>query len=776
MQARRYRSALQACTALAVLSLSTEALAQEAATGAAPTGEATTLQPVVVKGKRVRPSLVSDTPLASRTEAETIRKKEITDVKDLGKTTELGVEYVESRAGAAGGMYLRGMGGPRIATLIDDIPIPYLETLTRNGSQSPTTDISDSSNSFDFASLSAVDVVRGADSSRVGGAMAGVLSMRTLEPDDIIPEGRDWGVVTKTGYDSADRSGSGSIAAARRLGDTSVLFQGSLKRGDELNNRGSNDVIGSLRTKPNPTDTKQNSLLLKVRQDVEGGHRIGLTAERFVRDYDIDLKSLQNGTTLRPGYYWGFEDTQRERVSFDYDYVAPETGGLIDAAKLTLYWQRLIKDSGSNATRFENGTSSARSWVYDRENETRESSFGLTGGTVSEFETDTLSHSVRIGGNLDVFQYEQFVTAIGGASFGTSTTSSSQADVPNVDGTRFGLFVEDAITFGDSGFTLTPGLRFDWHRYEPQKNAGFDANTGIGRFGFPDAHDGARLSPKLLASYQATSDLKLFAQWSMTNRAPTVTELYSNYTNIAGGYTVLGNTVLKSETGNGFEVGADYEADSLKAKLTLFHNRYRNYIDSVAYFTNDYPAGYYPTAGFLYNTWRNRANVHISGVELSGRKEFANGFFAHGSLVYNYGKDADTGEFLRTVAPVKSILGVGYEQEDWGVDLSTILSARMREDGTQYELPGTAYQTSYETFDAPGYGIVNLTGWWEPEQTEGLRIQAGFYNVFNKKYWNAVGVRDIRTSGSGASGGTNLPIDAYTEAGRSFKISITKKF
>lgn len=137
MQAWRSRSALLACTALAVLSLSADAFAQDAASGAAATGDSTALQPIVVKGKRVvKPGILGNTPLASETSAETIREKEIASVKDLGNTTEPGVDYVESRPGAAGGMFIRGMGGARIATLIDDIPIPYLETLTRTGGAS----------------------------------------------------------------------------------------------------------------------------------------------------------------------------------------------------------------------------------------------------------------------------------------------------------------------------------------------------------------------------------------------------------------------------------------------------------------------------------------------------------------------------------------------------------------------------------------------------------------------------------------------------------------
>lgn len=254
----------------------------------------------------------------------------------------------------------------------------------------------------------------------------------------------------------------------------------------------------------------------------------------------------------------------------------------------------------------------------------------------------------------------------------------------------------------------------------------------------------------------------------MAYRPPTINEAYINFTNANGGYANVGNPNLKPETGNGFEIGANYAATDLSGSLTLFHNQYKNFIDVYRTTTTAVTTPGVGTPGMLI-TWRNRDKVEISGVEAKARKDFANGIFLHGSLAYAYGKDKNTGEFIRSVAPFKSILGVGYEQEQWGVDLSTVISAGMREDGTATTITGSSYQT----FDAPGYGIVNLTGWWEPEQTKGLRIQAGIYNVFDKTYWNAVGVRDISTT---ATSSTNQPVAFYSEPGRTFKISLTQRF
>ncbi|MDA5634117.1 MULTISPECIES: TonB-dependent hemoglobin/transferrin/lactoferrin family receptor [Rhizobium/Agrobacterium group] len=759
MSISRTHSALLLCTAMSLLPLAGPARAQDAASQANGT---TTLEKIVVKGKRVKSAnAAADTPLASQTTAEEIRKKEINNVRDLGNTAEPGVDFIESKPGKPGGLFIRGLGGARVTTLIDNIPVPFFENYAR--STVATTGMSDANNSYDFSSLSTVDVVRGADSSRIGaGALGGALVLRTLEPEDLIEDGRDWGGVAKTTYDSEDKSFGGSLAVAKKIENTSVLFQGGYKKGHERDSQGTADILGINRTEANPSDYDQYNLLFKVRQDLEGGHRIGLTAERFNLDSTTDLKTVQGlipnppapASNFTPGNYSGYDDTRRERVSLDYSYEAPSTDGLIDSANLALYWQRLQKEAGSYGTR---GIPPAALSAYSRDNDVEESSVGIVGDALSEFSVGNLNHAVRFGGYFQYSETQQFLRVV------PASTVVSQSDMPDVDGKRLGLYLDDRISFADTGFALTPGVRLDWYDYSPKNSDAFRNNTGFSVFGLPDGQDGIRVSPKLLATYQLTPEIELFGQWSMAFRPPTVNELYIDFRN-GNSYANIGNPNLKPETAQGFEIGANYASNDLNGKLTLFHNRYSNFID-VFRTTGNVVAG---EPAMLF-TWRNRDKVEISGVEVSARKDFANGIFLHGSLAYAYGKDSDTGEFIRTVAPLKSVLGIGYEQEQWGLDFSSILSAGMREDGPATTITGTSYQT----FDAPGYGIFNLTGWWEPEQTKGLRIQAGIYNVFDKTYWNAVGVRDVSTSSTST---TNQPVDFYSEAGRTFKISLTQKF
>ncbi|CDZ46671.1 TonB-dependent hemoglobin/transferrin/lactoferrin family receptor [Neorhizobium galegae] len=743
MVTRRLRSTLATCTALAVFSLTCGAAAQQATQRQADT----TLKPIVLKGKRVKAGdPAGNTPLASTTTAEEIAKKDISTLQNFG-TSEPGVDYVDTKPGRPGGLFLRGLGGARVVTLVDGIPIAYFENFARAGQA--TTSLSSTSSTFDFSSLSTVAVVRGADSSRIGsGALGGALVLRTLEPEDLIGADKNWGGVAKGTYESEDRSVGGSVAVAKKIDNTSMMFQGSYKRGHERDNRGVRDIFGSNRTTPNSADTDQSNLLVKIRHDLEGGHRIGLTAERFLSKSDTDMKTLWGGTTptsYLTGEFGAKEERERDRVSLDYEYEAPSTDSLIDRANISLYWQRLSQESGTGSLRVNGST-------YIRKESIQNNSYGITGGMESDFQGGGIDHTVRLGGTASLQYFNEYIFANTAGA-----TAASQPDVPDVNGKTLGIYVEDEMAFGESGIKLTPGLRFDAYSYEPDAVLG--SNSGYSTFGLPKDNDGSQFSPKLLATYDVTPEVQLFAQWSMAYRAPTMNELYLSFSNVAFGYAVVGNADLEAETSNGFEIGATYQSADLTGKLTLFHTRYKNFIEQQAEETTLYPG--FPVGNGTLNIYRNVPNVRISGIEAKVRKDFANGFFAQGSLAFAYGENVDTNELIRTVAPFKSVLSVGYAQETWGTELTGVFSAGMRSDNDA------------STYDAPGYGIANLTGWWEPEQTKGLRIQAGVYNIFDMKYYNAVGVRDINPNSTSA---TNQPVAFYSEPGRNFKISLTQTF
>src|SRR5690606_24736218 len=104
-----------------------------------------------------------------------IEANQISSFEDLGRRLEPGLNFNrETRS-----VNIRGLEQNRVLTSIDGIPVPYLLDGARGAEGG--------SDSFDFDSLSTIDIVRGADSSRAGsGALGGAVVLRTLEPEDLI--------------------------------------------------------------------------------------------------------------------------------------------------------------------------------------------------------------------------------------------------------------------------------------------------------------------------------------------------------------------------------------------------------------------------------------------------------------------------------------------------------------------------------------------------------------------------------------------------------------
>jgi len=707
-----------------------------------------------VEGGQVQPgraaSQATETPLATQTTGQGIRSNEIGSISDLGNTTEPGVDYSKSTDGPV----IRGMDGPRVSTVIDGIALPYLENDVRASTASinAPTNANGGGAAFDFFAISALDVLRGADSSRIGsGVLGGAIVIRTLEPEDVITTGRDWGGLSKVTYDGRDNSIGGGLAVAGRSGSVSALLQGSYRKGHETENQGTDGSYGATRTKPNPLDYDQDNLLFKLRHTSLDGHRFGVTAERYSRDADGDLMTNWNRTTSQSGYdpfnFFGHDGVERKRASLDYKYASPVLGSFIESAFATAYWQNLAKDSGADGTQ-RNGTYYLRDIAFEHD------ALGFVGGMSGNVYTGPLRHNWRAGVDVSSFTVTQFTTVLPATMFG-----NSQADIPEVDGTKFGIYIDNRISLLGSRFALTPGLRFDWHEYTPKATPEYDDNTGSNLFPLPEKNSGSRVTPKLLATYQVADKVEVFAQWSAAYRAPTVSELYINFTNPVTGYAQLGNPDLKPETGHGIEIGTNFGDKYFGGRITAFQNWYKNFITS----TDLMPDPNYPELPFGVARYVNLADVEMSGVEAKAHKQFYNGLRLHGGLAYTYGKDGD-GNLIPTVAPFKAIVGIGYERETWGVDLTGIFVGKYRDD---YGDPTRVDST----FDAPSYAIANLSTWWEPTFVHGMRIQAGVKNLFDETYYDALALRNVNLTSSAAQ-----PLEFYSSPGRAFVVSVTQKF
>jgi len=742
---------------------------------AAPQPGVTQLAPVKVEGE----GAVVTPAWETSTDRKRLDDLQIRSWSDLGKRAEPGVSFNRSN----NSINIRGLDQDRVLTRVDGIRLPWLDDGARG--------VKGGLESVDFNSLSRLDIVRGADATGGGsGAISGIADLYTLDPSDLLTDGKTFGALAKTDYDSADASWGANAALAGQIhSNTFWLVQAGVRNGHDLDNRGDVGGYGPKRSQPSPEDYDQQSFLLKLQQRADGGHRFGLTGEYFKRRADIDNMYEQGaGTSYLYGENSTKKETERERVSFDYSYKAPSEGGLIDTATAVVYWTRLRLDNALDGVRSVDSRAAIipgdpfrygfPSGPYGRSNSIQQTLFGVNGELTKRLGSASVSQLWTVGGEWYGNKTEQNSTGYDNcpairpglpAPFGPRSCDmlhTNQADVPESKGNQWALWVQDEFSFADGRYTLTPALRYDHYEQKPQSTASYESNPNAGAL--PPSNSGSRFSPKLLGTWKAAEALSVYAQYAYGFKAPSASQLYTNYGG-PGTYLRVGNPYLKPETSKGWELGAKIGSDDLGGAVSFFDNRYQNFIDSNQPLDANSPqwqpgwAGQYPL-GITGNV--NRAKVRIYGAEASAHWKFSPGWRTWGSLAWAVGKDENTGQYLNSVAPLKAVLGLGYSRDVWGVD--AMLTTALKRDKVEY--PDGPPAAANADFQAPGYGVVDLMGYWRPAAVKGLQVQAGVFNLFDKKYWEAI---NVPTAGSIALPRT---VDWYTEPGRSVRVSLTYQY
>ncbi|MCU4180555.1 TonB-dependent hemoglobin/transferrin/lactoferrin family receptor [Bosea sp. BH3] len=713
------------------------------------------LDQINVQGEGVPGGALLSGPTTTRVTRQELDREQIQSLSDLSNRVEAGITFNRQ----TNSLNIRGLDGARVLTTIDGIRQPFLiDTRINRGAQ----------NAFDFDSLSTLDLLRGpSGASTLGaGALGGALAVRTLDPEDLLRNGRSYGALAKTGFDSTDRAWFGSAAAAAKWGNTSALLQGGFRNGHEIDNKGNIKTIGATRTAPNPSDFNQYNLLGKVYHEIDGVHRFGLQGEFFKRADRTQVRTSTVSTTgnFRPGSYETGEDIERNRVSLTYDYKLP--GGFFDEAHAIAYWQKLKRNDLTSAWRYTSIVG-----PYGRDNENEENAYGFNGHVIKNFQTGALSHRLMLGTELRMSSLEQYSSGVDncpakpasgqytGAFATCNNLHTNQADQPKVDGRLLGLYVHDQIGLLDDRLRITPGVRFDWYEEKPQNTAAYFAGGSRPTTLPPSSSDSAwsprvRIEYDILKNAPGVKDLTFFAQWAKTFRAPTANELYGRFGG-PGTYLRTGDPMLRPEVGNGVDIGFRFGDKQLGGAITYFHTNYRNFIEQVQIAP---PGGLYPQGGIV--SFQNINRAEIEGVEINGQFAFAPNWLVRGSFAYTRGKNQDNDTFLNSIPPMQGIIAIAYGTDNWGAEVSTKLA------GDRNDVAATTGTT--QGFRAPGYALFNASAWWRPmPQIADLELQVGVYNIFDRRYFDAVSV---------PTGVLAQARDYYSEPGRTVKATLKYQF
>ncbi|HCN45778.1 MAG TPA: TonB-dependent hemoglobin/transferrin/lactoferrin family receptor, partial [Pseudomonas sp.] len=694
---------------------------------------------------------------------EQLDRQNVKNIKDLVRYEPgVSVSGTGQRSGL-NGYNIRGIDGERVLTQIDGVAIPdsyffgpYAQTQR---------------NYVDPEIVKRVEILRGPASVLYGSnAIGGAVSYFTLDPDDIIKPGQDVGARLKTGYSSADDSWLKSATVAGRQGEFDGLLHLSRRDGHETESYGETGGTGLKRTEANPEDVQTTNVLAKLGWNYADDARIALTYEHYKDDRDLDQKSSVGGPfTPSPLNFYqnrtGSDVVTRERFGIAHDFALDSL--LADNVKWSLNYQigktdqrteEIYRPMVYTLYRDRKTTYKDRQWILDAQADKAfsigETEHLLTYGATFKQNKVTGSRSGTA----------TCLTTGFGCVTGRPLASSALVEVsdfPDPTVKTYSVFAQDEIRWNQ--WTFLPGVRYDQTRLTPHVTDEF--LRGIGSTNEPintDEKKWHRVSPKFGLTYAFDDNYTWYGQYAEGFRTPTAKAMYGRFENPGLGYSVQGNPNLEPEKSKSYETGLRGNFDAGNFDVAVFYNKYRDFINE------DAVQGSNVGQSFEAN---NIKHATIKGAEFKGRLNLdafgaPNGLYTQGSLAYAWGKNEDTGKPINSVNPLTAVMGLGYEQEQYGGLLSwTLVKRKNRVDDTTFFAPdGTSKQ-----FRTPGYGVLDLSGFYKV--TDDVTVNAGLYNLTDKKYWQWDDVRGYDGIGeAGATAPANL--DRLTMPGRNFAINV----
>ena len=710
-----------------------------------PTGDPLTFLDSVTVSATLRPAPVRETPgMVSVIDSQAMEERLVRDFADLVKY-EPGV-YIENNVTRLGlnGFNIRGIGGNRVMTQVDGV---------QTSEQFDFGPFNVHQVGLDVDALKTVEIVRSANSALYGSdALGGVVSLFTKDPADYL-NGRGLHLGAKTTWDGRSDAINGNLALAAGTERLQGSLFASAHRGNEIRNQGTVESIDDTRTAPNPQDIRGLQLLAKLVFTPSPGNMLRTSAEAY--DTRIETEWFSDRGLLDFGRF---------------QYHTADSDAIDTQDRLRLSVDRTLVDRGLDQLSWRlYGQFNDTAQVVDRERMTF--GFGppfpsLRHGTL-DFEQ--VGYGTSLQGQQWIGDPERGVLFTAGASYRndyfdilrdrTETHGITGDPVrtslifptkyfPESTVSEAGAYLQAEFQFGRLSFV--PGVRYDHFALDANQNdpifiASLNPEAA-------DFSDGA-MSPKLGVAANLTDTLTVHAQYSGGFRAPPYSAINTGFTNPRGGYTTLPNPELRAETSRNVEVGVRAAFERTSLGLTVFSNRYDDFIASTS-------LGLNPVTRLLEFQSQNLEEAEIEGVELRGEAYLSDSVMLRWSYARISGMEIfeDTvvpplaeETQLGEIAPNEGVLGLRYVRPSgrWGSELSV----RVVE----------AYQHGSEDQFAPdAYRVVDLVGF--VSLAESLTFRLGLLNLTDSKYFEWWNVR--------GRPGNDPVIDRYTSPGVSVVASL----
>lgn len=628
-------------------------------------------------------------------QADTIDQHLANSVDDLFEFTP-GISV--SGAGNRGNspINIRGITGNRILVNVDGVRQP--KNLNFGF-------LSSSRHFIDLNTLKQVEVIPGPASSLYGSdALGGVVSYTTKEAADLLADDAN-GLAghAKLGYDGANQGWSESATLATRKGSVESLAIITHSQGHEIKNKGKKGGTGITREQADPKDTQDLSLFGKVKIKLDDEQTLKLTAEQVNNDEDIDAKSNTLANTV-------YDDKKnRTRVSAEYNTTQPTAA--FDNLNARLDWQKAKTDQLATYL------SSGRTASYD--SDYKENTVALNLDFKKQLTSSNTEHQLSYGAAAENTKFTQWRN---------SSSTGIARGMPRSTSQSVAVYAQDQIKLGETGLSITPGVRYDQYTITPKPDADYLASNPYDRA--PAKNEGNQASFKLGSTYQLDTVNSLFGQFAQGYKAPDMNQLYENFDR-PGAYAGKSNPDLKPESVDSLEAGYRFQGERANFEITAFHSQYDDFIENINLGADaTHPLGIFQN--------QNITGVKIKGLEAKGSIDITEQIQVRGAVAYAKGSSKKEGktQALDSVAPLHGTLAVAYDapSKQWGSELAVRAATGKK--------PADVSKAS--PFLPAGYGVIDATTYYQLGKN--LRLDAGIFNISDKQYWEWETARNLTTA------------------------------
>ena len=667
------------------------------------------------------------------------------------------------------GYNIRGLDANRVSIDIDGMPLPIAQGRVNGVGRAGFGSYGIGRDYIDTYMYNKVDIQSGATSvSNANNALGGSVSFQTKTASYYLYPGKTSYFGFQNNYDSADRSYHQGLTMAG--GDEYINGILVLSRRDGQQTRNHGDSISSY-----PENWHSNSILAGFGWQMTDEHLINTTV-----DYNNKTKNAHYDTWDRYGKKVESFDKQRSKNNrFNLaikDQWKPTNISWIDSLTTQLNYQQTHVYDSTDLRHKTRGN-------FNTQTNYNTKAYNFITTLIKSYDNQRISAGLNGKWSEDESPFFSSAKSPNASFFPDGDYSKPQADSRSY---QLGGFFEDRINFNvndSNNFYLVPGVRAVYQNTKPRNLENMSlSKINSSQLGKQyNSNSDFKVLPSMAFMYDITPDFTAYLQYKRAAQMPNQNQLYGSYLAHSTMYVLVGDSNLKTETSDNFELGLKGQPVSgVTLSSSAFYNKYKNFIAYTRYKKDFLGIG----NRIVYQA-ENRDKAYIYGAELSSEFnigkwiEPVNGLSARFAIGYNQGKSkssylGDKYIEMDSIAPMKSTIGLAWDDPNkfYGVAITATFQKGKKTEATSRESYGNdgkpIAKSKDDYFRIAGHGIVDLTGYINI--TKNVKLNGGIYNLTDQKYWDYLSNNKLYSTSD------HKYLDMFTAPGRTFQLGLDIDF